>query len=169
MTHPVPRQLSELLNAFVWADHTDADFASTAPAQFLIRAAGGVGIGTNSPSEQLTVAGTVESTSGGFKFPDGTVQATAATGGSSGGGQIHCSENDNCQGQVVACWFRGDDSDGGLGRIRFDELAFPIQFGTWSNAPCGTSGTGWHVVGVGTCQTGTGSGSKGCQAVIVLT
>ena len=36
--------------AFVWGDLTAADFASTATNQFLIRASGGVGIGTNSPS-----------------------------------------------------------------------------------------------------------------------
>ncbi len=33
---------------FVWADSTDADFSSTGPNQFLIRASGGVGIGDNS-------------------------------------------------------------------------------------------------------------------------
>jgi hypothetical protein len=42
---------------------------------------GKVGIGTDAPDEMLTVAGTIESTDGGFKFPDGTVQATAASGG----------------------------------------------------------------------------------------
>ncbi len=42
-----------------------------------------VGIGTDSPSEQLSVAGAIESTSGGFKFPDGSVQTTAATGSGS--------------------------------------------------------------------------------------
>ena len=42
---------------FVWADGTSADFASTGINQFLIRANGGVGIGTNSPSAQLQVAG----------------------------------------------------------------------------------------------------------------
>ncbi len=45
---------------------------------------GNVGIGTETPSSKLAVSGTVESTSGGFKFPDGTVQTTAASGGSSG-------------------------------------------------------------------------------------
>lgn len=40
---------------------------------------GNVGIGV-APSEKLTVAGTVFSTTGGFKFPDGTVQTTAASG-----------------------------------------------------------------------------------------
>ena len=36
---------------------------------------GKVGIGTDSPTSKLTVAGVVES-SGGLKFPDGTVQVT---------------------------------------------------------------------------------------------
>jgi hypothetical protein len=39
--------------------------------------AGNVGIGTPTPGQKLSVAGTVESTTGGFKFPDGTTQATA--------------------------------------------------------------------------------------------
>jgi hypothetical protein len=42
--------------AFVWADSTAADFASTAANQFLIRASGGVGIGLNNPASQLHVA-----------------------------------------------------------------------------------------------------------------
>lgn len=42
---------------------------------------GKVGIGTASPSEKLTVVGTIESKSGGIKFPDGTTQTTAASGG----------------------------------------------------------------------------------------
>lgn len=41
---------------FVWADDSsDVDFASTTPYQFLIRASGGVGIGTASPQAQLDV------------------------------------------------------------------------------------------------------------------
>ena len=39
---------------------------------------GNVGIGTVTPSEKLSVNGTIESASGGIKFPDGTVQTTAA-------------------------------------------------------------------------------------------
>jgi hypothetical protein len=42
---------------------------------------GKVGIGTTSPGQKLTVAGTIESTTGGFRFPDGTVQTTADSGG----------------------------------------------------------------------------------------
>jgi len=36
-----------------------------------VSANGNVGIGTTSPSQKLSVTGTIESTSGGFKFPDG--------------------------------------------------------------------------------------------------
>ncbi|MEK6282045.1 MAG: DUF2341 domain-containing protein [Acidobacteriota bacterium] len=46
---------------------------------------GNVGIGTPNPGQKLSVAGTIESTTGGFKFPDGTTQSTAAGGG---GGQV---------------------------------------------------------------------------------
>ncbi len=45
---------------FVWADSMDADFASTGPNQFLIRASGGVGIGTNEPTNALSVAGNAD-------------------------------------------------------------------------------------------------------------
>jgi hypothetical protein len=59
---------------------------------------GSVGIGATSPAFKLDVAGVIRSSTGGFKFPDGTVQTTAAgsaitsvtagaglTGGGSGG------------------------------------------------------------------------------------
>lgn len=48
---------------------------------FYINTSRNVGIGTTSPGQKLTVAGTIESTSGGVKFPDGTTQTTAAAGG----------------------------------------------------------------------------------------
>jgi hypothetical protein len=54
----------------------------------LLGEAGGVkiGVGTNAPTTSLDVAGQIRSSTGGFKFPDGTVQTTAASGG--GGGTI---------------------------------------------------------------------------------
>ncbi len=44
----------------------------------LMKSGGNVGIGTTAPGQKLSVAGTVESTSDGFKFPDGTTQTTAS-------------------------------------------------------------------------------------------
>ncbi|MCP4634543.1 MAG: hypothetical protein GY855_16565 [candidate division Zixibacteria bacterium] len=61
---------------FVWADHTDAEFASTGDDQFLIRANGGVGIGTGNPQGALDVS----STTGAFIVPRmTTVQRDALT------------------------------------------------------------------------------------------
>ncbi len=41
---------------------------------------GKIGIGTTTPTSQLTVQGMIEITLGGLKFPDGTVQTTSAAG-----------------------------------------------------------------------------------------
>jgi hypothetical protein len=52
--------------SFVWADGTNADFTSTGVNQFLIRAGGGVGIGTNNPGGfMLAVNGTAAKPGGG--------------------------------------------------------------------------------------------------------
>ena len=53
------------------------DVGSAASA-FFIRGDGKVGIGTDTPEERLTVNGTIQTTAGGFKFPDGSVQTAAA-------------------------------------------------------------------------------------------
>lgn len=45
---------------------------------------GNVGIGTMTPAYKLEVAGPIRSSSGGFVFPDGTVQTTAGGGGGGG-------------------------------------------------------------------------------------
>ena len=71
------------------ATGTEIRFQTTANGQtsraerVRITNVGNVGIGTASPAQKLSVAGTIESTTGGFKFPDGTTQITAAVGGSS--------------------------------------------------------------------------------------
>lgn len=51
---------------------------SLATRGLAVDAAGNVGIGTPTPTETLEVAGPIHSTTGGFKFPDGTIQDTAA-------------------------------------------------------------------------------------------
>jgi len=48
---------AEHQGTFVWSDSSSVPFASSGPDQFLVSAAGGVGIGTDSPSHMLTVQG----------------------------------------------------------------------------------------------------------------
>lgn len=59
-----------------WAGNNSSSFvlADSAIAEDKF---GKIGIGTTSPSSKLTVAGMIESSLNGFKFPDGTVQTTA--------------------------------------------------------------------------------------------
>lgn len=54
----------------------------------------GIGMGLTTPTEKLSVVGTIESTSGGFKFPDGTVQISAATGGVGDGHSLDAVDGD---------------------------------------------------------------------------
>ncbi|MBC8095981.1 MAG: tail fiber domain-containing protein [Akkermansiaceae bacterium] len=54
--------------AFVWADSQFADFASTAANQFLIRASGGVGIGTTTPGKLLQVGDALVESEGMMRF-----------------------------------------------------------------------------------------------------
>lgn len=65
------RAAAEHSGSFVWADNTESDFATTAPDQFIIRANGGVGIGTNSPEGILDVTGTPGDNS--VNFPDDAI------------------------------------------------------------------------------------------------
>jgi hypothetical protein len=53
-------------------------------AEMYLDSNGNIGIGTTAPGNKLTVDGTIESKTGGIKFPDGTTQTTAAAGGGSG-------------------------------------------------------------------------------------
>ncbi len=77
---------------YVQAGSNSSDFAlsvkdkTSSTYYFNVRGDGNVGVGTATPVSKLTVNGVIESQSGGIKFPDGTTQTTAATGGS--GGQL---------------------------------------------------------------------------------
>ena len=58
-------------------------FYTSNNCQVVIDSVGQMGIGTLIPHTKLEVNGMIYSTSLGFKFPDGTVQATAYVGGKS--------------------------------------------------------------------------------------
>jgi len=72
--------------AYLWYDDSDDDLRLQNVNEFaggdlcLNPYGGNVGIGTDTPGEQLEVVGTIHSTTGGFRFPDGTLQTTADTG-----------------------------------------------------------------------------------------
>jgi len=85
-----PNDLDGDQGTFVWADASDLynDFTSTGPNQFLVRATGFVGINTNAPTSPLTVNGVIESLTGGFRFPDDSVQTTAGVTGSGTAGYL---------------------------------------------------------------------------------
>ncbi len=66
------------------------DLPATEETLLLIQSGtGNVGIGLDNPSERLSVGGIIETTTGGVRFPDGTLQTTAA-----GGGSLWVDEND---------------------------------------------------------------------------
>ena len=76
-------------------------YDSSAPF-FIVRGNGNVGIGTTEPAYKLDVAGMIRSSDGGFVFPDGTKQTTAATGG---------------DGDITSVWPEDDNSLAGGGDV----------------------------------------------------
>lgn len=104
---------------------------------------GMVGIGTSNPSSTFTVAGLIESTGGGYKFPDGTVQTTAiAVITSSAAGSILTSVINNPG--VAAANSTRYQSIGGVGNSLISE--------TTAQMPCPVAGsiTSFYVINTST-------------------
>ena len=64
----------------MWAG-TSPSGNSTLGDSIITQLNGNIGIGVPTPSSKLTVSGMIETTLGGYKFPDGTIQTTAAVSG----------------------------------------------------------------------------------------
>jgi hypothetical protein len=64
----------------LWVDVNPAGNAILGDS-IITQANGNLGVGLTTPASKLAVAGQIETTLGGYKFPDGTVQTTAAVSG----------------------------------------------------------------------------------------
>lgn len=112
-------------------------------------AVGKVGIGTTNPSEILSVNGTIESMSGGIKFPDGTVQTSATNSfWASDGGSINYSSGNvgiGATSPTNKLDVRGNTSDDGaiLNIGNSDNTHFMGLFGGRDNDP--NPFVSWHV------------------------
>ena len=103
---------------FVWADSTDADFATTATNQFLIRATGGVGINTNDPAgAALRVAGRLVADSAGI----GTTNP-AATFNVDGSARVDASTLAYSEGLILN-FPTNMSASGGYGGLHFHNAA----------------------------------------------
>jgi hypothetical protein len=102
----------------------DFSIEDNGAAFFTATDGGKIGIGTTSPGQKLSVAGTIESTTGGIKFPDGTSQTTAADnvhtlGESYGGGIVFYVYDGGRHGLIAATadqstgirWFAGTSTN----------------------------------------------------------
>jgi len=90
-------------------------WGSAGDIKMTMLANGNVGVGIINPAQNLSVSGVIESTTGGFKFPDGTVQTKVTTSYSIGdfaqGGIVFWVDETGQHGLVCA----KNDQDGGSG------------------------------------------------------
>jgi len=109
--------------------------------RFVVTSTGNVGIGTNAPGSSLSVVGTVESTTGGFKFPDATVQSTAGISQTASDGRYLKLTGGTLSGALTATSFSGSGT--GLTGLSAGNLAGTVPnsslSGTYSSQVSFTS------------------------------
>ena len=103
---------------FIWADDQSVNFVSTGPDQFLVRASGGVGLGTNAPDAQLHVARPIDGTA---NLPGNHVAILENTSSTTAGPDVLALKTSmvlpNASANFIT-FFDGDDTP--LGRIDGD-------------------------------------------------
>jgi hypothetical protein len=122
-----------------------------------------LGIGTASPAQKLSVAGTIESTSGGVKFPDGTTQTTAASASSVPSGTWCGYRNFRCASGTVEYFSPSFPCAGNTltAGCQYDGTMDAYFAGSVSGCPSGYTGT---VVGTPFWNNGhIGSGQLACM------
>lgn len=125
-----------------------------------------VGIGTDSPTSKLTVQGMIQTTMGGYKFPDGSLQTTAAVTGSIGVVHNATLAGDGTSGSplglAVPLIFAGNVSDGN-GVITVTNVApgGPAVFAVGGNSSP-TIGGGSGLISLG----GSGNSAPGGAGLV---
>jgi hypothetical protein len=114
---------------------------------------GNIGIGTATPANLLTVTGTVESTTGGFKFPDGSTQTSAAIGSLTG---VTAGTDLTGGGSSGTVTLNVDTTKVVTGVTAGSGLA---GGGTGGNVSLGTDFTAVQARVTGSCSSGTALGS----------
>ena len=122
--------------AFVWADSTDADFASTAANQFLVRASGGVSLNTTSGGLRLESNATSPNVIGGYSGNSVTTNVVGAT--ISGGGASGSTNSVTDEYGTVGGGYKNQAGDG-LGGT--SDKVYATVAGGYSNAATGYSST----------------------------
>jgi len=115
---------------------------------------GRVGIGTTNPLSKLTVAGIIESSTGGFKFPDGTMLTKAPSFQTT---TASCSAAGGCYGGCTATCPAGYYVVGGGGSAMGQSYS-QIQ----ASYP---DGNGWYCYGSVDQDAGCSLGTVSCYAV----
>ncbi len=133
---------------FVWGDNTDADFNSTADNQFIVRASGGVGIGTNNPTSALHVVGEAKCEVGGVEFymvPQGAIIMWSGSLASIPSGWVLCDGTNgtpDLRNRFIYGADTGEDPGGTGG-----SATIPAHNHSVDIAPFSTSATSWTWYG----------------------
>lgn len=142
-------------------DNFDLNIKTNNLTRMTVQAGGNVGIGTTTPAQKLSVVGMIESTSGGIKFPDGTIQTTSAVGGTNNTivsgwpDAILCNWVTAPSTNDYLIMYIGQANAGGLRYYFYPDGGYYVYFnadGTYNGATANMSTTGTYACNVSISQ-----------------